>query len=97
MGGSEVEATVADAETTPSSHARPTPPWARRLAWPVLFVAAGLALFAAYLRQAQTVPVNSDGGSFALQAMSSSMSLHSGNFDAPIQRGKVAIGERHWL
>ena len=46
----------------------PRPPWARRLAWPVLFVAAGLALFAAYLRQAQTVPVNSDGGSFALQA-----------------------------
>jgi hypothetical protein len=68
MGGSEVEASVAEAETTPSSHARPTPPWARRLAWPALFVAAGLALFAAYLRQAQTVPVNSDGGSFALQA-----------------------------
>ena len=68
MGGSEVEATVAEAETTPSSHARRTPPWARRLAWPALFVAAGLALFVAYLRQAQTVPVNSDGGSFALQA-----------------------------
>ena len=68
MGGSEVEAAVANAETTPSSHARPTPPWARRLAWPALFVAAGLALFVAYLRQAQTVPVNSDGGSFALQA-----------------------------
>ncbi|HJY65572.1 MAG TPA: hypothetical protein VJ254_02495, partial [Streptosporangiaceae bacterium] len=68
MSGSEVEAAVAEAETTPSSHARPTPPWARRLAWPALFVAAGLALFVAYLRQAQTVPVNSDGGSFALQA-----------------------------
>ena len=68
MGGSEVEAAAAEAETTPSSHARPTPPWARRLAWPALFVAAGLALFVAYLRQAQTVPVNSDGGSFALQA-----------------------------
>ena len=68
MGGSEVEGAVAEAETTPSSHARPTPPWARRLAWPALFVAAGLALFVAYLRQAQTVPVNSDGGSFALQA-----------------------------
>jgi hypothetical protein len=68
MGGSEVEAAVAEAETTPSSHARPTPSWARRLAWPVVFVAAGVALFAAYLRQAQTVPVNSDGGSFALQA-----------------------------
>jgi hypothetical protein len=68
MGGSEAEAAVAEAETTPASHARPTPPWTRRLAWPALFVAAGLALFAAYLRQAQTVPVNSDGGSFALQA-----------------------------
>ena len=68
MGGPEVEAAVAEAGTTPSSHARPASPWARRLAWPVLFVAAGLALFAAYLRQAQTVPVNSDGGSFALQA-----------------------------
>jgi hypothetical protein len=68
MGGSEVEAAAAEAETTPSSHARSTPPWARRLAWPALFVAAGLALFVAYLRQAQTVPVNSDGGSFALQA-----------------------------
>jgi hypothetical protein len=68
MGGSEAETAVVDAETTPASHARPTAPWARRLAWPVLFAGAGLALFAAYLRQAQTVPVNSDGGSFALQA-----------------------------
>jgi len=68
VGGSEVEAAVAEAETQPDPHPRRTPPWARRLAWPVLFVAAGVALFAAYLRQAQTVPVNSDGGSFALQA-----------------------------
>jgi hypothetical protein len=68
MGGSEVEAAAAEADTQPDSHPRPTPPWPRRLAWPVLFVAAGVALFAAYLRQAQTVPVNSDGGSFALQA-----------------------------
>jgi hypothetical protein len=68
MGRSEVEAAVAEAETTPASHARSAPPWARRLVWPVVFVGAGLALFAAYHRQAQTVPVNSDGGSFALQA-----------------------------
>ena len=68
MAGSEAETTVAEAQTAPSSHARPAPAWARRLAWPVLFAAAGLALFAAYLRQAQAVPVNSDGGSFALQA-----------------------------
>jgi hypothetical protein len=40
----------------------------RRAAWPVLFAAAGLALFAAYLRQAQTVPVMSDGASNVLQA-----------------------------
>jgi hypothetical protein len=68
MGGSEVETPVAEAETTAASPGRPTPPWARRLAWLVLFAAAGVALFAAYLRQAQTVPVISDGGSFALQA-----------------------------
>jgi hypothetical protein len=68
MGGSEVETPVTEAETTPGSHARPTPPWARRLAWPALFAAAALTLFGAYLRQAQTVPINSDGGSFALQA-----------------------------
>ena len=68
MAGSEAETAVADAETSPASPASPVPAWARRLAWPVLFAAAGLALFAAYLRQSQTVPVNSDGGSFALQA-----------------------------
>jgi hypothetical protein len=68
MAGSEAETAVAEAEATPALHAAPVPAWARRLAWPVLFVAAGLALFAAYLRQSQTVPVNSDGGSFALQA-----------------------------
>jgi hypothetical protein len=68
MAGSEAETAVAEAETTPASHAASVPAWARRLAWPVLFAGAGLALFAAYLRQSQTVPVNSDGGSFALQA-----------------------------
>jgi hypothetical protein len=68
MAGSEAETAVAEAEATPALHAAPVPAWARRLAWPVLFAAAGLALFAAYLRQSQTVPVNSDGGSFALQA-----------------------------
>jgi hypothetical protein len=68
MGGSEVETPVSAAEVTPASHARPAAPWSRRWAWPVLFAAAGLALFAAYLRQAQTVPVMSDGASNALQA-----------------------------
>jgi hypothetical protein len=68
MGGSELETPVAEAGTAPASHPRSTAPWARRWAWPVLFVAAGLALFAAYLRQAQTVPVMSDGASNALQA-----------------------------
>jgi hypothetical protein len=68
MGGSELETPVAKAETASVSHARPTAPWARRWAWPVLFAAAGLGLFASYLRQARTVPVMSDGASNALQA-----------------------------
>ena len=68
MGGSEVETPVADAGTVPASHARTASPWPRRWAWSAGFAAAGVALFAAYLRQAQTVPVISDGGSFALQA-----------------------------
>ena len=68
MGGSEVETPVTETQSRPASPARPASAWPRRLAWPVAFAAAGLALFAAYLRQAQTVPVNSDGGSFALQA-----------------------------
>jgi hypothetical protein len=69
MGGSEVGTPpVAKAETAPASHARPAAPWSRRWAWPVLFAAAALALFAAYLRQAQTVPVMSDGASNTLQA-----------------------------
>ena len=68
MGGSEVETPVAETEITPAPDVRPVPPWPRRLAWPALFAAAGLALFAAYLRQAQTVPILSDGGSIALQA-----------------------------
>jgi hypothetical protein len=69
MGGSELETSIPDTGTTPPPHARPTGPGlSRRWAWPALFAAAGLALFAAYLRQAQTVPVMSDGASNALQA-----------------------------
>jgi hypothetical protein len=68
MGGSELETPVAAAEDSSASPKRPGAPWARRAAWPVLFAAAGLALFAAYLRQAQTVPVMSDGASNVLQA-----------------------------
>jgi hypothetical protein len=40
----------------------------RRWLWPAGFVAAGLVLFAAYLWQAQQVPVMSDTGANALQA-----------------------------
>jgi hypothetical protein len=68
MGGSEVETPVAQAETVSAPPARPAPPRPRRWIQPVLFVAAGLVLFLAYLRQAQTIPVIADGGSFALQA-----------------------------
>jgi hypothetical protein len=68
MGGSELETPIARAETAPASHALPRAPWSRRWGWLALFTAAGLALFAAYLRQAQTAPVMSDGASNALQA-----------------------------
>jgi hypothetical protein len=72
MGGSEAATPVAQAGgTTPAAQAPRSPRrWTRprRWAWPILFAAVGLALFAAYLRQAQTVPVISDGGSNALQA-----------------------------
>jgi hypothetical protein len=62
-----VETPIAEAGTAPGSYARPAPPWARRLAWPAVLAAAALALFAAYVRQAQGVPVMSDGASNALQ------------------------------
>jgi len=71
MGGSEPTTPVAEAGTTSAAQALPSPRrWAgpRRWAWPTLFAAAGLALFVACLRQAQTVPVISDGGSNALQS-----------------------------
>jgi hypothetical protein len=68
MGRSEVGTPIAESGTTPASHARPGAPWPRRLAWPAVFVAAGVALFAAYLRQAQGIPLMSDGASNALQA-----------------------------
>jgi len=76
VGESEAATSVAEARSESATQAPAAqtplspPPWARARpwAWPALFVAAGLALFAAYLRQAQTVPINSDGGSFALQA-----------------------------
>jgi hypothetical protein len=68
MGGSEVETPTAGTEPAAAPRARPAAPRARRWAWPVVFAAAGLALFAVYLRQAQTVAVMSDGASNALQA-----------------------------
>jgi hypothetical protein len=73
VGGSEVETPAAPAGNAseavpPASHARAAAPRPRRWIQPVLFAAAGLVLFLAYLRQAQTVPVIADGGSFALQA-----------------------------
>ena len=68
MGGSELETPTAEAGIGPASHARPAPARARRLGWLAVFAAAGLALFAAYLRQAQAIPLMSDGASNALQA-----------------------------
>lgn len=43
-------------------------PGYQRWAWPAGFTVAGVVLFAAYLRQAQTTPLRSDGGSNVLQA-----------------------------
>ena len=71
VGRSEATTPVAEAGATPPAPAVPSPHWwagPRPWAWTAAFAAAGLALFAAYLRQAQTVPVNSDGASNALQA-----------------------------
>ena len=65
VGRSEATTPVAEAGATPPAPAVPSPHWwagPRPWAWTAAFAAAGLALFAAYLRQAQTVPVNSDGG-----------------------------------
>ena len=59
---------VAEAETMPARGAPPAESRARRWAGSALFAAAGPALFAAYLRQARTIPVHSDGASNALQA-----------------------------
>ena len=55
-------ATETQARRTPAASLR------RRWVWPAGFVIAGMVLFAAYLRQARTVPVMSDGASNALQA-----------------------------
>jgi hypothetical protein len=68
VGGNEVETPVAPPEAAPAEDTKAAPAWPRRLAWGAGFVVAGLALFAAYLRQARTVPVMSDGASNALQA-----------------------------
>jgi len=67
MGRSEVEAAVAEAETTPASHARSTPPWARRLAWPVLFGGAGF--LALCLVQTGRGQHHSRGAEAALKAL----------------------------
>ena len=68
VGGSEVEMPVAEAETMPARGAPPAESRARWWAGSAGFAVAGLALFAAYLRQARTIPVHSDGASNALQA-----------------------------
>ena len=72
MGGSEATAPVAEAGSAPGAQPPPSPhrwtgprPW---VAWTAVFAGTGLALFAAYLKQAQTVAVDSDGGSNSLQA-----------------------------
>ena len=53
---------------TPPHHRAGTTSRARRWIWPAGFAAAGLILFLAYLRQAATTPLRSDGASNVLQA-----------------------------
>jgi hypothetical protein len=68
VGGPDAETLVAAAQTEPATQ-EPTRAFrAGRWAWPTAFAASGLVLFAAYLRQARTVPIQSDGASNALQA-----------------------------
>ena len=68
VGGPEAESLVVAAATEPATEKPTQASRAGRWAWPAVFAAGGLVLFAAYLRQAQTVPVMSDGASNALQA-----------------------------
>jgi hypothetical protein len=44
------------------------PAWLARLAWPVLLIGGGIALYAGYLHVSRTLAVSSDGASNALQA-----------------------------
>ncbi len=68
MGDNEVDTLVAAPEAAPAADLREGPDWLRRLAGPAVFAAAGLALFAAYLRQARTVTLTPAGAANALQA-----------------------------
>jgi hypothetical protein len=61
-------ATPPAARSAPAWHGRRAGAWPGRLAGTAALAAAGLALFAAYLRQAQTAAIQSDGASNALQA-----------------------------
>ncbi len=68
MGDNEVDTLVTAPEATPAADLREGLDWPRRLAGLAVFAAAGLALFAAYLRQARTVTVTPAGAANALQA-----------------------------
>src|ERR1022692_2084757 len=64
----EVESPGAGARTLPPGLAWAGPLSGRRWLSPVVFLAAGLVLFVAYLGQARTIAMNSDGAANALQA-----------------------------
>ncbi len=68
MAASELRLPGAGPSNQAQGHQTSTAPRARRWVWPAAFMATGLALFAAYLKQALTIPVMSDGASNALQA-----------------------------
>jgi hypothetical protein len=68
VSATELGAPVTGAAAEPPAGQVPAASRGRRWVWPAGFIAAGLVLFVAYLREARTIPVMSDGASNALQA-----------------------------
>ncbi len=68
MAAPEVETQHAESRAAPSRQSLPAGLLRERWLTPAILLAAGFVLYVAYLWQARTVAMNSDGGSDALQA-----------------------------